>query len=77
MSYTEFSTSLLVSVLGFAMWPHLFMKAYTAESERVIKKTIMMYTADEIPRVGIPLSPVGGHHVGMRRSLQPRAHGHG
>jgi SSS family solute:Na+ symporter len=43
MSFAGFSTALLVSVLGFAMWPHLFMKAYTAESERVLKKTIVMY----------------------------------
>ncbi|UCH08137.1 MAG: sodium:solute symporter family protein [Deltaproteobacteria bacterium] len=43
MSFAAFSSALLVSVLGFAMWPHLFMKAYTAESERVLKKTILMY----------------------------------
>jgi SSS family solute:Na+ symporter len=43
MSYAAFTTALLVSVLGFAMWPHLFMKAYTAKSERVLKQTIVMY----------------------------------
>jgi SSS family solute:Na+ symporter len=29
MSYPAFFSALLVSVLGFSMWPHLFMKAYT------------------------------------------------
>ena len=43
MSFSAYSTTLLVSVLGFAMWPQLFMKAFTAESERVIKKTVVMY----------------------------------
>ncbi|HPQ45084.1 MAG TPA: sodium:solute symporter family protein [Syntrophales bacterium] len=43
MSFAAYSSALLVSVLGFAMWPHLFMKAYTAKSERVIKQTIVLY----------------------------------
>jgi SSS family solute:Na+ symporter len=43
MSYGAFFSAVLVSVLGFAMWPHLFMKAYTAKSERVLKQTILMY----------------------------------
>jgi len=43
MSFAGFSSALLVSVLGFSMWPHLFMKAYTAKSERVLKQTIVMY----------------------------------
>jgi SSS family solute:Na+ symporter len=43
MGYVEYSTALLVSVLGFSMWPHLFMKAYTAESEQTLKRTIVWY----------------------------------
>ena len=35
------------------MWPHLFMKAYTAKSERVLKQTILMY-----PTFAIFLVPV-------------------
>ena len=53
MSFAAFSSALLVSVLGFAMWPHLFMKAYTAQSERVLKQTIVMY-----PTFAIFLVPV-------------------
>lgn len=53
LGYMEYSTALLVSVLGFSMWPHLFMKAYTAESERVLKRTIVWY-----PTFAIFLVPV-------------------
>jgi len=53
MSYAAFFSALLVSVLGFAMWPHLFMKAYTAKSEKVLKQTILMY-----PTFAIFLVPV-------------------
>jgi len=53
MSFAAFSSALLVSVLGFSMWPHLFMKAYTAESEKVLKQTIVMY-----PTFAIFLVPV-------------------
>jgi SSS family solute:Na+ symporter len=53
MSFAAFSSALLVSVLGFSMWPHLFMKAYTAQSERVLKQTIVMY-----PTFAIFLVPV-------------------
>ena len=42
-SFSWYSSILLVSALGFAMWPQLFMTAFTAESERVIKKTVVMY----------------------------------
>lgn len=53
MSFAAFASALLVSVLGFSMWPHLFMKAYTAKSERVLKQTIVMY-----PTFAIFLVPV-------------------
>lgn len=43
ISFSAYSSALLVSVLGFAMWPQLFMKAFTAENEQVIKKTVVMY----------------------------------
>lgn len=53
MGYVEYATAVLVSVLGFTMWPHLFMKAYTAESERTLKRTIVWY-----PTFAIFLVPV-------------------
>lgn len=43
MSWAAYSSAVLVSVLGFTMWPHLFMKAFTTKSERTLKKTISYY----------------------------------
>lgn len=43
MGFMPFASAVLVSVLGFSMWPHLFMKAYSADSEKTIKQTIVMY----------------------------------
>lgn len=43
MSWATFSSAIIVSVLGFTMWPHLFMKSYASESERTIKRTVALY----------------------------------
>lgn len=42
MSPAAYSTAILVSVLGFVMWPHLFMKSFTTTAQR-IKLTVMAY----------------------------------
>ena len=42
MSATAYSSAIVVSTLGFMMWPHLFMKSYTT-SERRIKLTVLAY----------------------------------
>ncbi|MFH0944793.1 MAG: sodium:solute symporter family protein [Planctomycetota bacterium] len=41
--WAGYSSAVLVSVLGFSFWPHLFMKAFTARDERVLKKTVVLY----------------------------------
>jgi SSS family solute:Na+ symporter len=38
VTYTFWTTTLLVSLCAFYMWPHLFAKFYAAESPRVIQK---------------------------------------
>jgi len=43
MSFAGFSSALLVSVLGFSMWPHLFMKAYTANNIRDLYHSCALY----------------------------------
>lgn len=43
MGWAAFSTAILVSAIGFTMWPHLFMKSYGADSERSIRKTVVIY----------------------------------
>lgn len=53
MGWAAFSSAILVSTIGFTMWPHLFMKSYGANSERSIKKTIIIY-----PLYGYLLIPI-------------------
>ena len=42
MSAAAYSSAILVSMVGFMMWPHLFTKSYTT-SERRIKLTVVVY----------------------------------
>lgn len=53
MNFATFSSSIIVSGLGFLMWPHLFMKAYSAKSEKTLKQTIILY-----PTVVLCLIPI-------------------
>ncbi len=56
MSRMAYSTAIILSIIGFTMWPHLFMKSYTT-SERTIKKTTMLYPTFEI--IMIPILFIG------------------
>ena len=38
-----FSSAILVSAIGFMMWPHLFMKAFAARDDRTIRRTIVLF----------------------------------
>lgn len=42
MSASAYSSAIVVSMIGFMMWPHLFTKSYTT-SEKRIKLTVMAY----------------------------------
>lgn len=37
-----YSSAILVSAVGLCMWPHLFMKAFTAKDERTIRRTVVL-----------------------------------
>lgn len=43
MGWGTFSTAILVSILGIVMWPHIFMKFYSADSERTLKRVFVLY----------------------------------
>jgi len=47
-SWGEYSSAILVSILGFSVWPHLFMKAFTARSDRTIRRTVVLYPTFQI-----------------------------
>ncbi len=43
MGWGAFSTAILISAFGGAMWPHLFMKFYSADSGRSLRRVSVLY----------------------------------
>jgi SSS family solute:Na+ symporter len=43
-----YSSAVLISAIGFGLWPHYFMKIYTARSIRVLKQSIVFYPTFQI-----------------------------
>ncbi len=43
MGWGAFSTAILISAFGGAMWPHLFMKFYTADSGKSLRRVSVLY----------------------------------
>lgn len=58
-TWGTFSSAIVLSVLGFVMWPHVFMKSYSAGSNRSIKKTITLYPLYALLVVPIILAGLG------------------
>jgi SSS family solute:Na+ symporter len=42
-SVATYCSDVLVSTLGFTMWPHLFMKIFTSKSDRILRQTVVLY----------------------------------
>ncbi|MEO1370633.1 MAG: sodium:solute symporter family protein, partial [Acidobacteriota bacterium] len=59
-SWAGFSSAVLISALGFSMWPHLFMKSYAAKSDRVLRLTVVLYPTFQIFLVPILLIGFSG-----------------
>jgi solute:Na+ symporter, SSS family len=38
-----YSSAILVSAIGLCMWPHLFMKAFTARDDRTLRRTVVLF----------------------------------
>ncbi len=43
-----YTSAIFISAIGFSMWPHYFMKIYTAESIRTLKRSIVFYPTFQI-----------------------------
>jgi SSS family solute:Na+ symporter len=43
-----YCSAIAISVLGFSLWPHYFMKIYTARDVRTLKKTVVFYPTFQI-----------------------------
>ncbi len=42
-SWGGYSSAILVSAVGISMWPHLFMKAFTARDSRTLRRTVVLF----------------------------------
>jgi SSS family solute:Na+ symporter len=42
-SWGAYSSAVLASALGFIMWPHLFMKSFTARDDRTLRRTVVLF----------------------------------
>lgn len=56
-SWGAYSSAILSSAIGFAMWPHLFMKAFSAKSDAVLRRTVVLFPTFQL--FLIPLILVG------------------
>lgn len=59
-SWAGYSSAVIVSAVGFSVWPHLFMRAFTAESERTLKLTVVLYPTFQLFLVPILLIGFAG-----------------
>ncbi len=42
-SWGAYSTFIIVSIVGLMMWPHLFMKAFTAKDDDTLRRTVILF----------------------------------
>lgn len=42
-SWGGYSSAIIVSAVGLMMWPHLFMKAFTARSDNTLRQTVVLF----------------------------------
>jgi SSS family solute:Na+ symporter len=47
-SWGGYSSAIIISVMGFSIWPHYFMKIFTARNERTLKRTVVFYPTFQI-----------------------------
>ena len=41
--WANYTSTVLISMLGFSVWPHLFMRAFSARSEETLRRTVILY----------------------------------
>jgi solute:Na+ symporter, SSS family len=47
-SWGQYSAAVIVSAIGFSVWPHLFMKAFTAKDDKTLRRTVVLYPTFQI-----------------------------
>jgi solute:Na+ symporter, SSS family len=66
-SWGAYSSAILASALGFIMWPHLFMKCFTARDERTLRRTVVLFPTFQL--FLIPVFLIG--YAGVLFPTQP------
>lgn len=56
-NWAEFSAAVIKSVIGFSVWPHLFMRAFSSKDTRTLKRTVVLYPTFQL--FLIPLILIG------------------
>lgn len=59
-NWAAFSSAVLVSAVGFTMWPHLFMKSYAARTDRALRLTVVFYPTFQLFLVPVLLMGFSG-----------------
>ncbi len=62
-TWSGYGSAVFVSAVGFCGWPHLFMKAFSADSVRTLRRTVVLYPTFQI--FLIPLFLIGFAGVGF------------
>ena len=68
-SLGAYSSAVLISVLGFSVWPHYFMKIYAARSVRTLKRMVVFYPTFQI--FLIPVLFIGFAGVTAYQGVEP------
>lgn len=68
-SWGAYSSAILSSVIGLSMWPHIFMKAFSARDSRTLRRTVVLFPTFQLFLV--PLLLVG--YAGVLFSSAPEA----
>lgn len=42
-SWGGYTSAIIISAVGLTMWPHIFMKAFTARDEKIIRRTVVLF----------------------------------
>lgn len=42
-SWGGYTSAIIISAVGLTMWPHIFMKAFTAKNEKIIRQTVVLF----------------------------------
>ncbi|MGD9387359.1 MAG: sodium:solute symporter family protein, partial [Gammaproteobacteria bacterium] len=64
-----YSSAILVSAIGLIMWPHVFMKAFTARDDRTLRRTVVLFPTFQLFLVPVMLIGFAGvlYLPGMER----------